>query len=86
VLSRGIIGDQGGHPKVACPLHKKTFSLEDGRCLTGEKYEVTTFPVRVDGSDVLLELPPVELTEQLLGADRLTRRGVAQLPAPAPAE
>ena len=30
VLARGIIGDQQGVPKVACPLHKKTFSLESG--------------------------------------------------------
>jgi nitrite reductase (NADH) large subunit len=70
VLSRGIIGDQSGVPKVACPMHKKTFSLEDGSCLSGENYQVATFPVRVDNGDVYLELPPVEQTEQLVGCDR----------------
>ena len=25
VLARGLIGDQAGTPKVACPQHKKTF-------------------------------------------------------------
>ncbi|HET6422405.1 MAG TPA: nitrite reductase large subunit NirB, partial [Planctomycetaceae bacterium] len=58
VLSRGIIGDAQGEPKVACPLHKKTFSLKTGDCLTGEPYSIDTFPVKVDGDDVLLFVPP----------------------------
>lgn len=58
VLSRGLIGDAQGEPKVACPLHKKTFSLKTGDCLSGEPYSIDTFPVRVDGDDVLLLLPP----------------------------
>src|SRR5262249_14778390 len=59
VLARGMIGDAGGTPKVACPLHKKTFSLESGSCLTGEDYSIDVFPVKVDGDDVFVELPPV---------------------------
>lgn len=58
VLSRGILGDQRGEPKVACPMHKKTFSLKTGDCLTGESYSILTFPVKVDGDDVLVLLPP----------------------------
>ena len=57
VLSRGIIGDQQGVPKVACPLHKKTFSLESGECLSGDPYRVEVFPVRVEGDDVFVVLP-----------------------------
>ena len=57
VLSRGIIGDQQGIPKVACPLHKKTFSLESGECLSGDPYSVEVFPVRVEGDDVFVQLP-----------------------------
>lgn len=57
VLSRGIIGDQRGDPKVACPLHKKTFSLQSGNCLSGENYRVQVFPVRVDGDEVFVQLP-----------------------------
>jgi NAD(P)H-dependent nitrite reductase small subunit len=57
VLSRGILGDQEGVPKVACPMHKKTFSLESGECLSGESYRVEVFPVRVEGDDVYVELP-----------------------------
>jgi nitrite reductase (NADH) large subunit len=60
VLARGIVGDAAGTPKVACPLHKKTFDLETGACLSGESLEIATFPVRVEGDDVLVELPPVE--------------------------
>lgn len=58
VLSRGILGDAQGEPKVACPLHKKTFSLKTGGCLTGEPYSIDTYPVRIEGDDVLLYLPP----------------------------
>ena len=28
ILSRGMIGSEGNEPKVACPYHKKTFSLK----------------------------------------------------------
>jgi nitrite reductase (NADH) large subunit len=58
VLSRGILGDAQGEPKVACPLHKKTYSLKTGACLTGEPYSIDTYPVRIEGDDVLLWLPP----------------------------
>ena len=58
VLSRGIIGDLNGTPKVACPLHKKSFSLENGSCLSGEDYSIRTYEVKVDGDDVLVLLPP----------------------------
>jgi nitrite reductase (NADH) small subunit len=47
-ISRGMIGSQGGEPKVACPLHKKTFSLIDGRCLNdAEGCGIKTYPVKV---------------------------------------
>lgn len=49
-LSRGMIGSQGEEPKVACPFHKKTFSLKTGTCLNDEGYEINTFPIKaVDG-------------------------------------
>jgi nitrite reductase (NADH) large subunit len=58
VLARGIVGDQEGTPKVACPLHKKTFDLQSGSCLSGDALTIATFPVRVEGGDVWVELPP----------------------------
>jgi NAD(P)H-dependent nitrite reductase small subunit len=60
VLSRGIVGDCGGAPKVACPLHKRTFDLRTGACLSQDAQAVATFAVRIDGDDVLVELPPAE--------------------------
>ena len=60
VLSRGILGDQGGVPKVACPVHKKAFSLESGKCLSGEEFAVKVFPVKVEGNDVLRSGPIVQ--------------------------
>jgi nitrite reductase (NADH) large subunit len=60
VLARGIVGDQAGAPKVACPLHKKTFDLKTGACLSGDDYEIETFPVRVEGDEVWAELPPAQ--------------------------
>jgi NAD(P)H-dependent nitrite reductase small subunit len=58
VLARGIMGDQQGAPKVACPLHKKTFSLESGQCLSGEDYKIRVFPVKVEMDALFLSLPP----------------------------
>jgi nitrite reductase (NADH) large subunit len=68
VLSRGLIGDQNGVPKVACPLHKKTFSLKSGTCLSGEDYHIQVFPVKVEGDEVYLELPSAEKLDESLYA------------------
>ncbi len=70
VLSRGMIGDANGKPKVACPVHKKTFSLESGKCLSGDDYSVEVFPVRVDGDDVYLELPHIDELDRALATEK----------------
>jgi nitrite reductase (NADH) small subunit len=49
VLSRGIVGDRGGVPTVASPLHKQLFSLLDGRCLDDPAVGVPCYRVRVTG-------------------------------------
>lgn len=69
VLSRGMIGDSKGTPKVACPLHKKTFSLESGESLSDPEYKIETFPVKVDGNDVYLELPAIEVLDERLATE-----------------
>ena len=47
VLWRGLLGEQDGEPKVACPMHKRTFALGDGRCLSGGASSVRTYPIEV---------------------------------------
>ncbi len=69
VLSRGIVGDAAGVPKVACPLHKKTFSLVSGESLQQEEYRIRTFAVRVQGDDVFLDLPSCEVLDRDLATE-----------------
>ena len=66
VLSRGIVGSQGEVPKVACPLHKKTYSLQTGACTSGDDYSIKVFPVRIHGEDVFLLLPLEHQLDALL--------------------
>ena len=57
-LSRGMIGSQEGEPKVACPFHKKSFSLIDGHCMNGEEeYKIKTYEVRVEDDIVYIGVP-----------------------------
>jgi len=66
VLSRGILGNAGEIPKVACPLHKKSFSLKSGECLSGEDYFVKVFPIKVEAGKVLVQLPSKMQLDALL--------------------
>jgi len=70
VLSRGLLGDKAGEPKVACPMHKKQFSLESGVCLTGEDLAIMTFEVKVEAGFVYLLLPSGEVLADAMGAAR----------------
>lgn len=54
VLSRGMIGDAQGIPKVACPMHKKTFSLENGKNLNGNLKAIATYPVKIENDRVFV--------------------------------
>ncbi len=53
-LSRGMIGAMGEEPKVACPFHKKTFSLKTGECLSGDACSIKTYPVKVEDGKVYI--------------------------------
>jgi nitrite reductase (NADH) large subunit len=77
VLARGIIGDQGGVPKVACPLHKKTFSLETGAGLSDPELAIRVFPVKVEDDKVFLQLPPTHELDVDLATELHCVRGCA---------
>jgi nitrite reductase (NADH) small subunit len=47
VLSRGIVGDRNGIPKVASPIYKQNFNLLTGQCLDDQAIAVPSYPVRV---------------------------------------
>jgi hypothetical protein len=47
-------------------LHKKTFSLESGACLSGDEHSIKVFPVKVTDGEVFLLLPPQEQLDALL--------------------
>tara|TARA_R110000868_G_scaffold34421_1_gene124336 strand:- start:37005 stop:37385 length:381 start_codon:yes stop_codon:yes gene_type:complete len=54
VLSRGMIGEDMGTPKVACPLHKNTFSLTTGENLNGSLDAIATYPVKIEDGFVYI--------------------------------
>jgi hypothetical protein len=70
VLSQGIMGDASGTPKVACPLHKKQFALEDGGELGGD-LQILTFPIKIEKDDIFVELPAVAELDAILGTNGL---------------
>jgi NAD(P)H-dependent nitrite reductase small subunit len=61
VLGRGLVGDQDGRAKVACPQHKKTFDLETGTGLSDPELCIATFPVKVEEGKVYVKLPPASV-------------------------
>jgi len=72
VLSQGIIGGTSDStPKVACPLHKKTFNLQTGEGISDEDLNILTFPVKLDGNKILVELPAEPEVDAILGTHGL---------------
>src|SRR3954463_4395557 len=45
VLSRGIVGDKGGVPKIASPIFKHNFDLRSGQCLDDPAVRIRTHAV-----------------------------------------
>lgn len=52
VLARGLLGQSAGEAKVVCPLHKRSYSLQTGACLSGDVGPIETYPIRVQAGVV----------------------------------
>ena len=59
VLSRGIVGDDGGVPKVASPVYKQSFDLRTGSCLDDADVRIPAYPTRVTGGIVQVSASPL---------------------------
>lgn len=56
VLSRGIVGDRDGVPKLASPIYKQSFDLTTGVCLDDPSVRIAVYPVRLrDGRVEVLD-------------------------------
>ncbi len=47
VMSRGIVGDRTGAPKLTSPLYKHSYDLTTGRCLDDPALALPVYPARV---------------------------------------
>ena len=57
VLSRGLVGRENGVPKIACPLHKNSFSLETGRHLgDNEGWQLKRYALKIEDDDIYLQI------------------------------
>ena len=59
ILSRGLLGDSAGEPKVVCPFHKQTFSLKNGKSLNGDCDDIKTYPVKVENGFIFVDVSSI---------------------------
>ena len=58
VISRGIVGDRGGIPKIASPIYKQSFDLRTGLCFDDPRVRVPTYEVRVERGRIFVHREP----------------------------
>jgi nitrite reductase (NADH) small subunit len=75
VMSRGIVGDRGGEPKVASPIYKQTFNLRTGVCYEDGTIRLDVFRVRRRSGVVEVSATRVDVTEPELDEETLDGLG-----------
>jgi nitrite reductase (NADH) small subunit len=71
VLSRGIVGDRAGEPKIASPIYKQTFNLRTGICYEDTGVRLDVYRVRRRRGEVEVFSVPVDPTEPELDDETL---------------
>jgi nitrite reductase (NADH) small subunit len=56
VIGRGLIGSLGGDLVIASPLYKQHYRLVDGTCLEDADLKLRTWPVRLVGDGVEVDV------------------------------
>ncbi|MGH8417194.1 MAG: nitrite reductase small subunit NirD [Pseudomonas sp.] len=56
VIGRGLIGSLAGDLVIASPLYKQHYRLEDGTCLEDPALRLRTWPVRLAGDVVEVDV------------------------------
>ena len=75
VLSRGIVGDRGGEPKIASPIYKQTFNLRTGVCNEDPTVRLDVYRVRRRRGAVEVLSAPVDTAEPDLDDETLDGLG-----------
>ncbi|MGH9009762.1 MAG: nitrite reductase small subunit NirD [Acidimicrobiia bacterium] len=75
VLSRGIVGDRAGDPKIASPIYKQTFNLRTGVCYEDSAVRLDVYRVRRRRGVVEVFSAPVEAAEPELDDETLDGLG-----------
>ncbi|HET9772029.1 MAG TPA: nitrite reductase small subunit NirD [Acidimicrobiia bacterium] len=65
VMSRGIVGDRNGDPKVASPIYKQTFNLRTGVCYEDPAVRLEVHRVRRRSGRVEVSAAPVDVALDL---------------------
>jgi nitrite reductase (NADH) small subunit len=60
VMSRGLVGDSNGEPKVCSPITKRSFSLRTGRCLDEPAIALDRYDIRLEEDLIFLCLAAPE--------------------------
>jgi nitrite reductase (NADH) small subunit len=78
VMSRGLVGDRAGEPKIASPIYKQTFNLRTGICYEDASVRLDVYRVRrrrgvVEVMSAPAEIPAPDLDDETLEGLGYTR-------------